>query len=65
MMKISTTKAIRKSTTPARTEATGMTRRGKYTLVIMLRLLTRARPASVTALEKRPQGSRAVKLKTG
>src|SRR3990172_1083693 len=65
IMPINTINASKKSTTPANTDDRGITSRGKYILVIMVRLLTNERPASVRALEKTPHGKRPVYEKIG
>jgi hypothetical protein len=59
------TKEIRKSKKLTITELAGITRRGKYTLDIMLELLIRLLPAPVNDVAKRCHGSMAAKTMIG
>src|SRR5262249_54888773 len=60
-----TPKARAKSTMPDRTEASGTTRRGKYTFFKRLALPTRLFDAWVSAFAKNVHGTRAANAKIG
>src|SRR5579883_129633 len=65
IMPTNRTKETQKSTKPAAIVATGIIRRGKYTLVISRELPTRLLDDCVSPLEKNIQGTSAVSTKTG